>query len=100
MMSMIHIITPQYVFWYLNRPVMESSLNEAYQRQLVLNEQYMVAAHDPSANLRGAGPTTTNRIIKTLAVHGRAYKTFGESIILLLNRESEPLLPISVHFPP
>ncbi len=56
----------------------------------------MVAAHDPSANLRGAGPTITNRIIKTLAVHGRAYKTFGESIILLLNRESEPPVALSL----
>ena len=56
--------------------------------QLVLNEQYMVASNDPSA-IDGTGPPLTNRIIKTISMHGAAYKTFGENLILLLNRESE-----------
>ena len=56
-------------------------------KQLVLNEQYMVFAHDPNP---GQSPTTqlTNKVIKTLSLYGSACKTFGENIILLLNRES------------
>src|SRR5579862_1571955 len=30
----------------------------------------------------------SNKVIKVLSVKGSAYKTFGENIILLLNRES------------
>ncbi|OQV02487.1 hypothetical protein CLAIMM_07681 isoform 2 [Cladophialophora immunda] len=52
---------------------------------LVLNEQFMVAAHDP-ANGQAAVPLT-NKVIKVLSAHGSEYKTFGENIILLLNRE-------------
>jgi hypothetical protein len=52
---------------------------------LVLNEQYMVhsTADMPLAR------TLPNRVLKALATHGHQYKTFGENIILLLNRESE-----------
>lgn len=55
--------------------------------QLVLNEQFMVSAHDPGP---GKSPPIllTNKVIKTLSTHGNEYKTFGENIILLLNRES------------
>lgn len=35
-----------------------------------------------------AQPPLTNRIIKVLSSHGPAYRTFGENLILLLNRES------------
>ncbi|EXJ94708.1 hypothetical protein A1O1_03105 [Capronia coronata CBS 617.96] len=59
---------------------------------LVLNEQYMVAAHDP-ANGQNAAPLT-NRVIKVLSTHGSEYKTFGENIILLLNREDETSLQL------
>ncbi|KAL8862579.1 MAG: hypothetical protein Q9178_001077 [Gyalolechia marmorata] len=53
---------------------------------LILNEQYMVSAHDPGPD---QPPTTnlTNKVIKVLSTHGPAFKTFGENIILLLNRE-------------
>jgi hypothetical protein len=36
-------------------------------------------------------PTTppTNRVIKMLSLHGASFRTFGETIILLLNRETE-----------
>lgn len=44
----------------------------------------MVCAHDPSSPT--ANPPT-NKVIKILAMHGNRYKTFGENIILLLNRE-------------
>jgi hypothetical protein len=50
---------------------------------LILNEQYMCYAVSPESH-----PTLTNRIIKVLSNHGPAYRTFGENLILLLNRES------------
>ncbi|KAI4097191.1 MAG: hypothetical protein LQ344_000601 [Seirophora lacunosa] len=67
--------------------------------QLILNEQYMVSAHDPTPSSQP--PTTptrslTNRVIKTLSAHGSRYKTFGENIILLLNRESETSLQLLI----
>ncbi|KAL8915574.1 MAG: hypothetical protein Q9171_000139 [Xanthocarpia ochracea] len=60
---------------------------------LILNEQYMVSAHDPGPD---QPPTTnlTNKVIKVLSTHGPAFKTFGENIILLLNRESRS----AIHF--
>ncbi|MCJ1256324.1 hypothetical protein MMC24_004145 [Lignoscripta atroalba] len=62
---------------------------------LVLNEQYMVSAHDPGP---GQTPVTalTNKVIKALSRHGSVYKTFGENIILLLNRESETALQLLI----
>lgn len=42
--------------------------------------------HEDSPN--HAHPSLTNRIIKVLSSHGPAYRTFGENLILLLNRES------------
>ena len=56
-------------------------------RQLVLNEQYMVSAHDPGPGESPAIPLT-NKVIKILSSQGSALKTFGENLILLLNRES------------
>jgi len=47
----------------------------------------MVAAHEPSSNQTGL--PLTNKVIKVLSSHGSAYKTFGENIILLLNREGD-----------
>ncbi|KAI9834259.1 MAG: hypothetical protein M1819_003097 [Sarea resinae] len=61
---------------------------------LVLNEQYMVSAHDPGPG--NAPESLTNRVIKMLSLHGSAYKTFGENIILLLNRESETSLQLLI----
>lgn len=49
----------------------------------------MVAAHGPSSDQTGV--PLTNKVIKVLSAHGSAYKTFGENIILLLNREGMPL---------
>ncbi|KAG7284115.1 hypothetical protein NEMBOFW57_010476 [Staphylotrichum longicolle] len=58
-------------------------------QQLVLNEQYMVAS--TSAAVDPSSPTVpvTNRVVKVLSVHGPSFRTFGENIILLLNRETE-----------
>jgi hypothetical protein len=54
---------------------------------LVLNEQYMCLANAPPTPNSGDGPLT-NRILKILSMHGPQYRTFGENLILLLNRES------------
>lgn len=51
----------------------------------------MLASTDPNSP-RGL----TNRIIKALATHGNVYKTFGENLILLLNRESETSLQLLI----
>ncbi|CAF9907485.1 hypothetical protein IMSHALPRED_005543 [Imshaugia aleurites] len=64
---------------------------------LILNEQYMCSAHDPSPdqNTRPSTPLT-NKVMKILSAQGSAYKTFGENIILLLNRESETSLQLLI----
>ncbi|KAF2717848.1 hypothetical protein K431DRAFT_322853 [Polychaeton citri CBS 116435] len=53
---------------------------------LILNEQYMVLASTSSSPK--PDQTLTNRILKVLSMHGPSYRTFGENLILLLNRES------------
>ncbi|KAL1852668.1 pre-rRNA processing [Paecilomyces lecythidis] len=60
---------------------------------LILNEQFMVSEHDPTVDSATAS-RLTNRVIKVLSMHGYAYKTFGENIILLLNREDETSLQL------
>lgn len=53
----------------------------------------MISAHDP---VDGApSGHLTNKVIKILSVYGGMYKTFGENIILLINREG-----IDNHYPP
>lgn len=58
---------------------------------LVLNEQFMVAAHDPAPTRPDVAPLT-NKVVKVLSIHGHEFKTFGENLILLLNREGMPVL--------
>ncbi|KAF2144376.1 uncharacterized protein K452DRAFT_266133 [Aplosporella prunicola CBS 121167] len=57
---------------------------------LVLNEQYFVA------NIPPPPVPLTNRVIKALSTHGHIYKTFGENLILLLNREVETSLTLLI----
>lgn len=65
--------------------------------QLILNEQYMVSAHDPPPTQSSSTITPlTNRVIRILSTRGSSYKTFGENIILLLNRESETSLQLLI----
>ncbi|KAI9703978.1 MAG: hypothetical protein M1820_005760 [Bogoriella megaspora] len=59
---------------------------------LVLNEQYMVCLAPSPPHSK----PITNRVIKTLSTHGISYKTFGENLILLLNRESETSLQLLI----
>ncbi|KAL3446606.1 hypothetical protein BJX65DRAFT_111632 [Aspergillus insuetus] len=60
---------------------------------LVLNEQFMISAHNPDDE-QSPSNTLTNKVIKVLSVHGYSYKTFGENIILLINREAETSLQL------
>nr|KMM64705.1 hypothetical protein CPAG_01057 [Coccidioides posadasii RMSCC 3488] len=60
---------------------------------LVLNEQFMVSTHDAPAEHPSLVPPT-NKVIKVLSMYGGVYKTFGENIILLLNRENETSLQL------
>lgn len=46
----------------------------------------MCLANTPSSP--SSGGAITNRILKLLSAHGPSYRTFGENLILLLNRES------------
>jgi hypothetical protein len=50
----------------------------------------MISAHDP-VDGRPSGQLT-NKVIKVLSMYGGMYKTFGENIILLINREGNGLL--------
>ena len=53
----------------------------------------MVSAHTSSPNPSAPLP---NKILQTLSTHGSRLKTFGENIILLLNRESETSLQLLI----
>lgn len=59
----------------------------------MLNEQYMVAATS-APNAHSHPPT--NRVVKVLSVYGQKYMTFGENLILLLNRETETSLQLLI----
>jgi Protein of unknown function (DUF2013) len=55
----------------------------------------MVCAHDPTPS-QVSTKMLPNKVITVLADHGHAFKTFGENIILLLNRESETSLQLLI----
>ncbi|KAK3941167.1 hypothetical protein QBC46DRAFT_383388 [Diplogelasinospora grovesii] len=63
---------------------------------LVLNEQYMVAATSAAVDPLSPSAPLTNRVVKMLSIHGPSYRTFGENIILLLNRETETALQLLI----
>ncbi|CRK20961.1 hypothetical protein BN1708_017839, partial [Verticillium longisporum] len=56
---------------------------------LVLNEQYMLSSTNIGTDPLAPSAPLTNRVIKCLSLHGDSFRTFGENIILLLNRETE-----------
>lgn len=56
---------------------------------MVASTSSPVATEPPRAPL-------TNRVIKLLSIHGSSYMTFGENIILLLNRETETSLQLLI----
>ncbi|KZZ88996.1 hypothetical protein AAL_07939 [Moelleriella libera RCEF 2490] len=61
---------------------------------LVLNEQYMLASTEPTGD--AADAPLTNRIVKCLSLNGPLFRTFGENVILLLNRETETSLQLLI----
>ncbi|KAK3375968.1 hypothetical protein B0T24DRAFT_572472 [Lasiosphaeria ovina] len=63
---------------------------------LVLNEQYMVASTSAAVDPTSPSSPMTNRVVKVLSVHGPSFRTFGENIILLLNRETETSLQLLI----
>lgn len=63
---------------------------------LVLNEQYMVASTIATVDASETTAPMTNRVIKVLSIHGPMFRTFGENIILLLNRETETSLQLLI----
>lgn len=63
---------------------------------LVLNEQYMVASTIAAVDASEAAAPLTNRVVKILSLHGPRFRTFGENIILLLNRETETSLQLLI----
>ena len=56
----------------------------------------MVSANDPSTKPDSANASLTNKVLKVLVTHGSVYKTFGQNLILMLNRESEMLLQLLI----
>jgi hypothetical protein len=57
----------------------------------------MLASTDTVTTTPGAPPEAlTNRIVKCLSLHGPLFRTFGENIILLLNRETETSLQLLI----
>lgn len=63
---------------------------------LVMNEQYMVAATTAAVDTSTPAVPITNRVIKILSLDGPSFRTFGENIILLLNRETETSLQLLI----
>jgi hypothetical protein len=61
---------------------------------LVLNEQYMVTSAAPTSPT--SPPSMTNRVLKVISSHALRYKTFGENLILMLNRESETIQQLHI----
>ncbi|CCU74986.1 Protein LDB17 [Blumeria hordei DH14] len=62
--------------------------------QLVLNEQFMISS-TTSLSAPNA-PSLTNRVVKLISSHGSKYMTFGENLIILLNRETEISLQLLI----
>jgi hypothetical protein len=56
----------------------------------------MVASTASPVDSEAPAHPPTNRIIKLLSLHGSGFMTFGENIILLLNRETETSLQLLI----
>ncbi|KAI1082628.1 hypothetical protein F5B20DRAFT_510231 [Whalleya microplaca] len=63
---------------------------------LVLNEQYMVVSTTAVTNSTSPPAPLTNKVVKCLGLRGSKFRTFGENIILLLNRETETSLQLLI----
>ncbi|KAK7931960.1 hypothetical protein PG985_002672 [Apiospora marii] len=63
---------------------------------LILNEQYMVASTAAAADPASPNALLINRVVKCLCLYGPQFRTFGENLILLLNRETETSLQLLI----
>ncbi|KAK7992292.1 hypothetical protein PG988_001086 [Apiospora saccharicola] len=63
---------------------------------LILNEQYMVASTAAAADPTSPNALLINRVVKCLCLYGPQFRTFGENLILLLNRETETSLQLLI----
>ena len=62
----------------------------------MLNEQYMITSTAPTDGPDSPTEPLTNRVIKCLGLYGPMYRTFGENLILVLNRETETSLQLLI----
>ena len=62
----------------------------------MLNEQYMITSTAPADEPDLPSEPLTNRVIKCLSLYGPIYRTFGENLILVLNRETETSLQLLI----
>ncbi|KAF7535323.1 hypothetical protein G7Z17_g13219 [Cylindrodendrum hubeiense] len=88
-----------YLFWLIEE--VSDDVNDPYHYPtirvlLVLNEQYMLASTEPAGDPASPNSPLTNRIVKCLSLHGPSFRTFGENIILVLNRETETSLQLLI----
>lgn len=56
----------------------------------------MVASASSQSSTASPSSSLTNRVVKILSIDGPSYMTFGENIILLLNRETETSLQLLI----
>ncbi|KAK7757526.1 pre-rRNA processing [Diatrype stigma] len=63
---------------------------------LMLNEQYMIASTNATNDPDSPSAPLTNRVVKCLSLYGPQYRTFGENLILVLNRETETSLQLLI----
>lgn len=56
----------------------------------------MVAATSAAVDPSSLSVQVTNRVVKVLSVQGASFRTFGENLILLLNRETETSLQLLI----
>ena len=56
----------------------------------------MLASTDAATDGPTQAAPLTNRIVKCLSLHGPSFRSFGENIILLLNRETETSLQLLI----
>lgn len=56
----------------------------------------MVASTSAASSPQSPTSAITNRVVKVLSMHGPSFRTFGENIILLLNRATETAIQLLI----
>ncbi|KAI8627572.1 hypothetical protein F5Y19DRAFT_486847 [Xylariaceae sp. FL1651] len=62
----------------------------------IIRVLYMVASATAVTDPASPAAPLTNRVVKCLSLYGPLYRTFGENIILLLNRETETSMQLLI----